>query len=116
VGVIASSDSFYLGQSRLGFKNYETAASRDLIGDLQKANVIGFEMETSTIFVLSNIYDLRAGSICAVYANRTKDEFVAGAGEKECVHAANEAVRILSHWDSLRNRAGRRWFYPDLAK
>lgn len=116
VGVIASSDSFYLGQSRLGFKDYETTESRNLIADLQKANVIGFEMETSTIFVLSNIYGLRAGSICAVYANRTKDEFVAGAGENECVQAANEAVRILSHWDALRSRAAKRWFYPDLAR
>lgn len=114
VGIIASSDSFYLGQSRPGFKDYETSASRNLISDLRKANVIGFEMETSTVFVLANIYGLRAGSICAVYANRTKDEFIAGAGETECVRAANEAVKILSEWDAKKSKAGKPWYYPNL--
>lgn len=114
VGIIASSDSFYVGQSRPGLGGYETMASKNLIMDMQKANVIGFEMETSTIYVLSNIYRLRAGAICAVYANRTKDQFVAGAGEIECIRAGNEAVKILSEWDSRKSAAQKRWFYPAL--
>lgn len=96
VGVVASSDSFYVGQARPGFKGYAPSWSKNIIPDLRKAHVLGFEMETSAIYVLASVYGLRAGSVCAVYANRVTDKFAPGAGESNCIRVANEAVRILA--------------------
>ena len=56
-------------------------------------------MEAATLFTLANLYNLRSGAICVVYANRIKDEFKPGAGEENCIKAANEAVKILNEQD-----------------
>ncbi len=116
VGLLASSDSFYVGQGRPGFRDYFPSWAEKLVPDLQKARVLGFEMETSALYVIAHIYGLRAGSVCAVYADRVKDRFVAGAGEQDCIRAANEAVRILSTWDRESEKAGKEFFYPGLLK
>ena len=104
VGVMATSDSFYVGQARPGFRDYEPSWSKDLIPDLQKVGVLAFEMETSVIYVLASLYNLRAASICAVYANRLTGEFVEGAGEEECIKVANEAITLLNKWDEGSRR------------
>ncbi|MFX0056482.1 MAG: uridine phosphorylase [Promethearchaeota archaeon] len=106
LGVSASTDSFYLGQSRPGFNGYTQSFSETLIDDLQKANVVNFEMEAATIFTLANIFGFRSGAVCAVYANRVKDKF-AVAGEEDVITCGNEAVRILAEMDEEKAIAGR---------
>jgi uridine phosphorylase len=114
VGYTASSDSFYVGQGRPGFHNYLPKDTEKLVSFLGSVNVLTFEMEASTIFTLAGIYGLRAGCICAVYANRITDEFRI-AGEEEACRTAVEAVRILSKWDRDRERSGRRYWCPSLS-
>lgn len=114
VGYTASSDSFYVGQGRPGFHNYLPKDTEKLVSSLGSVNVLTFEMEASTIFTLAGIYGLRAGCICAVYANRITDEFRI-AGEEEAGRTAVEAVRILSKWDRDRERSGRRYWCPSLS-
>ncbi|MFW9862103.1 MAG: uridine phosphorylase [Candidatus Thorarchaeota archaeon] len=106
LGVSASTDSFYLGQSRPGFNGYTQSFSETLIDDLQKANVANFEMEAATIFTLANIFGFRSGAVCAVYANRVKDRF-AVAGEEDVIACGNEAVRILAEMDEEKAIAGK---------
>ncbi|MHA1740652.1 MAG: nucleoside phosphorylase, partial [Candidatus Thorarchaeota archaeon] len=48
LGISASTDSFYLGQSRPGFNGYVQTMSENLIKDLTRANVANFEMEAAT--------------------------------------------------------------------
>ena len=98
VGITATTDSFYCGQARLGFKGYKQSLMDDLIPDLRAANVYNFEMEAATIFTLANLFGLRAGAICAVFANRVTDEFKV-VGEEEAGKTATEAVKILHEWD-----------------
>ncbi|MGY5874614.1 MAG: uridine phosphorylase [Candidatus Thorarchaeota archaeon] len=98
LGISASTDSFYLGQSRPGFNDYEQEWSKSLITELQRANVANFEMEAATVFTLANIYGFRSGAVCAVYANRVRDEF-AVRGEKDVIKCGNEATKILSEMD-----------------
>ncbi len=114
VGVVASTDSFYLGQGRPGFKGYMTPRAASIIPELQAAGVLGFEMEAATIFTLSQLYGARAGCVCSVVANRDTDEFVVDAGVKEAARVASEAVKILSEWDSIKRGRGKKWFYPGL--
>jgi len=114
VGLTASTDSFYVGQARPGFKNYLPSWTENLISDLQACGVLNFEMEASTIFTLSSIYGVRAGSICAVLANRVTDEFSEDAGVEDCIRVANEAVKILYDWDCLKASKGKRYFHPSM--
>ncbi len=99
LGISASTDSFYLGQSRPGFRGYTQSMSETLIKDLTKANVANFEMEAATLFTLGNIYGFRTGAACAVYANRVRDEF-AVKGESDVIKCGNEAVKILVDMDT----------------
>ncbi|MEM2658946.1 MAG: uridine phosphorylase [Zestosphaera sp.] len=102
VGITASSDSFYVGQGRPGFKNYLPRQWSDIHLRLAEVNVLNFEMEAATIFTLANIYGGRGGAVCAVIANRATDEFAPGAGIENAVRVANEAVKILKEWDDLK--------------
>lgn len=115
VGVTASTDSFYTGQGRKGFGGYEWSYSRQVVGDLRAMGVLNFEMEASVIFTLAGIYGMRAGAVCAVFANREEGTFGV-AGESEAAAVACEAVRILAEWDELKERNGKRWFYPGLLR
>ncbi len=98
VGLTASTDSFYIGQERPAIdfmpKKYE-----GFIEELKKLKVLNFEMEMSTLFVLSHILGIRAGGVCAVFANRETNVFEK-KGEKEAAKVASEAVKILQEWES----------------
>jgi uridine phosphorylase len=113
VGVTATTADFYAGQNR---PTPKTPASRteDLVSTLQTAGVLNFEMETATLYTLACLYGLRAGSICAVYANRRTDKFKPDAGEKDVIKIANEATKILYEWDEKKRKKGKRWLFPSL--
>lgn len=116
VGITASTDSFYTGQGRPGFKGYMQSWMKNIIPDLQAARVLNFEMESATLFTLANIYGVRAGMVTAVVANRVTGEMIPGAGEEDTIKVANEAIRILYEWDELKKRTGKKYFYPSLLK
>ncbi|MGB9713446.1 MAG: nucleoside phosphorylase [Candidatus Bathyarchaeales archaeon] len=110
VGITATTADFYAGQSRPS----KTRQTEDLLPVLQKAGVLNFEMETATLFTLASLYGLRAGSVCAVYANRCHDKFEEGAGEENAIKVTNEAVRILHEWDRLKKEKNKQLFFPSL--
>jgi uridine phosphorylase len=98
VGLTASTDSFYAGQSRDGFEGFRARNSEEKIDELQAANVLNFEMEASAILTLANIYGLRAGAVCTVYADRTSGEFRV-TGEERAAKTASKAVSLLAEMD-----------------
>jgi uridine phosphorylase len=112
VGITATTADFYAGQSRPS----KTFASQmeDLLPTLQKARVLNFEMETATLYTLTSLYGLRAGSICAVYGNRCTNKFKEGAGEEKAIKIANEATKILCDWDKEKRKKRKRWLFPSL--
>jgi uridine phosphorylase len=109
VGVTATTADFYAGQNRP-----TKTQTMNVLPTLQKAGVLNFEMETSTLFTLASLYGLRAGAVCAVYANRCIGEFKPGAGEEDAIKVANEAVKILHEWDQRKQAKGKKWFYPSI--
>ena len=113
LGVGASTDSFYVGQGRPGFKDFSQSTHEHITEDLQRASVLNFEMETSCIFTLSSLYGLRAGAVCAVFANRVTGKFNV-TGEEKAGKAASEAVNILHEWDKVKADKKKKWFYPSL--
>ena len=115
VGVTATTADFYAGQNRQAPGNC-SPASGNMLPTLQKAGVLNFEMETATLYTLASLYVLRAGAVCAVYANRCTDEFKIGAGEENALRIANQAVKILSEWDRLKSTHKKRWLFPSLIR
>lgn len=113
VGVTATTSDFYAGQNR-PTTGASTSQMEDLLPVLQRANVLNFEMETATLYTLASLYGLRAGSICAVYANRCTNEFKPGAGEESAIKIANEAVKLLNSWDVRRKKEKKRRLFPSL--
>lgn len=114
LGISASTDSFYLGQSRPGFQGYKQDYSEALIQELQRAKVLNFEMEAATLFTLGNLYGFRTGAICAVYANRVKDEFRV-QGEENAIRCGNETIRILAEMDGEKSKANKNYWYRGIA-
>ena len=112
VGIGCTTCDFYAGQQR----PTKCMQTQNLTETLQKANVLVFEMEAATLFTLANIYNLRSGAICTVYANRTKNEFKPGTGEEKCIKAANTAIKILNKWDQKKSKTGKKWLYPAILK
>lgn len=108
-GVTCSTDSFYAGQGRPGFGGFEAAGADELVDELQAAGVLNFEMEASAILTVANLYGLRAGAVCTVYANRVTGEFRA-EGERHAGEVASKAAAILAAMDRATAEAGAdRW-------
>ena len=99
VGVSCTTASFHCGQARRGFNDYTQSKLENKIKDLQKAGVLNFEMEAATILTLAGIYNLRAGAVFAVVADRNKNKFVY-SGIEDSIIIANEAVKILTTKDN----------------
>jgi uridine phosphorylase len=98
VGLTASTDSFYAGQSREGFEEFLARDAEANIEELRRAGVLNFEMEASAILTLANVYGLRAGAVCTVYADRTTGEFEV-VGERRAAKTASLAVSLLAEMD-----------------
>ena len=108
-GVTCSTDSFYAGQGRPGFGGFEGADADALVDELQEAGVLNFEMEAASILTVANLYGLRAGAVCTVYANRVTGEFRT-EGERRAGEVASLAAAILAEMDRVKTNAGAdRW-------
>jgi uridine phosphorylase len=112
VGITATTADFYAGQSR--HLKTTTTQTENLLPILQRARVLNFEMETATLYTLANLYGLRAGSVCSVYANRCTNEFKPQSGEETAIKIANEATKILHEWDKKKRKKKKRWLFPSL--
>ncbi|SDQ59162.1 nucleoside phosphorylase [Natronobacterium texcoconense] len=104
-GVTMSADSFYAGQGRPGYDGFEAAGSEELVDQLKEANVKNIEMEASAIMTLANLYGLRAGAVCTVYANRETGEFRT-EGESRAAETATLATHLLAKMDAKKREAG----------
>jgi uridine phosphorylase len=105
VGLTASTDSFYAGQSRAGFEDFRARGSEGDVAELQDAGVLNFEMEASAILTLASIYGLRAGAVCTVYADRTTGEFRA-VEDRRAARTASLAVSLLARMDDRVAESG----------
>jgi len=110
VGITATTADFYAGQNRP--TRVALIQLEDLLPTLQRDGVLNLEMETATLYTLASLYGLRAGSVCAVYANRCTNEFNPQAGEDNAIKIANEAAKILHEWDKIKRKKKKQWFYP----
>jgi len=63
-GVTVSTDTFWAAQARgSGYMNYVPVKYRDVLHEWQKLNILGVDMELSTLFTLCNVFDLEAVAV-----------------------------------------------------
>lgn len=98
VGITASSDTFYPGQERYdSCSKYVIKDFQGTMKEWQKLNVLNYEMESATLFTVTNALGLRAGCVTGVIANRIKGEGITDLeiGEKNVVDVAVAAMKLL---------------------
>lgn len=95
VGTGCTTGSFVAGQGRAAFTGYESPEGIRLFEEMRAAGVLNFEMEAAALLTLARLFNLRAGAICSVIANRVTgvwDE--AGGIARACRVAAEALVRL----------------------
>jgi uridine phosphorylase len=102
VGLTATAPGFFAPQGR----RMRTLPVRypELADELRRQRVANLEMESSALFVLAGLAGLRAGTVCAAYAQRTDGTFIDGAAkeaaEARCIDAGLAGIRLLGEVDS----------------
>lgn len=115
VGITASTDSFYTGQGRPGLHNYMPSFKENILRDMQAAGVKNFEMEVAPLLTFASLFDLRAGAICFVIANRVTDEFeIRDEWAVATAKVASRAITILAGWDATKKKSSKNFLYPGL--
>lgn len=115
VGVTASADGWYVTQGRTGYRGYRPSWMRELITDLRQSRVIGMEAESAGLYTVAGIYGLRAAAVCAVYADRLRDEF-APRGMDRCIATVTRAAQVLRRMDAEREASGSAWWTPQFPR
>jgi uridine phosphorylase len=100
IGICASCDSFYQGQSRMNtYKKSPLSSESKRLELLKDMGVLSFEMETATLFVQAMTYGLRAASILGVILNRNETESIEHSKiekiEKKSIRVALRACALL---------------------
>ncbi len=101
LGISASTDTFWPQQER--YDSFTGYVLKDLQGKLKEYQALGvtnYEMEAATVFVVAEVFGLRAGAICGVIAKRTSSEAVAPKevyrlSEKRFQAVVKKALEIL---------------------
>ncbi|MBC7659343.1 MAG: uridine phosphorylase [Chitinophagaceae bacterium] len=77
IGIVASSDTFYQGQSRTDSfrKGFVHEALGNRFEDMKALNVLSFEMECATVLTQCAAYGLSAAAVLGVLVNRNRTEF-----------------------------------------
>lgn len=99
IGITATAPGFYGAQGRkvAGFP----LRYPDMVDYFREIGVLNFEMETSALLTLANMKGFRAGSICAVYADRYHYKFITPAlkeqAEINCIKTGLKAIELLNN-------------------
>jgi len=113
-GLTATASGFYGAQGRniAGFPVKDAG----LFDRLTKQGIKNFEMESSTLFTLASLRGFRAGTVCAVFASRSKGTFIdpdqKEAAEMRAIRTTLDAFEIIGRMDKQKGDAS--FWLPDL--
>lgn len=116
VGITATAPGFYGAQGRVipGFPSRRLGIDEELA----RQGVKNLEMETSCLLTLATLRGFRAGAVCAVYANRTRNAFIdedeRARAELDCTNTGLRALHLVSRMDDERGDAP--YWHPGLAR
>jgi len=75
-----------------------------------------FERETSIIYVMASLFNYRAGAVNAVVNSTPKGDLEVGVGSDETFRTVLEGIKILSEWDAIKEKSGRKHLLPSMLK
>ncbi len=104
VGITASADTFYPGQER--YDSYHGYVRRSLQGsmaEMQKINVLNYEMESATLLTMASVFGHQAGCVLGVIVNRTEQEGIKAEVVKEAEENAI-SVAVLAMEKLIENK------------
>jgi uridine phosphorylase len=114
LGLTATAPGFYGAQGRpipqlpLRFP--------DLVGRMAAQGVVNFEMEASAVLTLAALAGCRAGVVCTVFAQRTRERFATAEqrrlAEDGLIDTGLEALHVLAAMDEQRTGSGERYWRP----
>ena len=106
-GLTATAPGFYGAQGRRvpGFPPRDA----EIPAKLDRMNVANLEMESSCLFTLAQLSGARAGAVCAIYANRHKNQFIDSEtkdlAERRCLETGLAAFEVLANIDRAKGKA-----------
>jgi uridine phosphorylase len=111
LGITATASGFYGAQGRK-VPGFPMPRDVDLPAKLDEMNVSNMEMEMSSLLTLSSLANVRAGGVCAIYAQRHENVFIdtktKDLAEKRCIEAGLTAIEFLRRID-LEKGKGKFW-------
>ncbi len=117
LGLTATAPGFYGAQGRK-VPGLPQPRFPKLTAELERMNVTNMEMETSALLTLASVAGVRAGAVCAVYAERRHNKFIDGElkdkAELNCIKCGLGALETLSRMDAAKSKARARWWRPSL--
>lgn len=116
LGITASASGFFGAQGR-DIPNFPIN-DRNLPEKLAERKVVNFEMESSTLFTLSSLGNFRAGTVCAVYANRPKKVFIdpnkKKKAERDAIICGLNAALIINKMDIIKEEHNTKYWHSFL--
>jgi len=98
-GITASTDSFYPGQQRTDTKTQYIIPPWDqAITMWRQLQVLNYEMESSTLFVLGSVMSLKVGCITSVIVERDQGETFESSSQEGVSPAWLVAKKALGFW------------------
>jgi uridine phosphorylase len=117
LGLTATAPGFYGAQGRM-VPGLPQPRFPKLTAELERMNVANLEMETSALLTLASVAGVRAGAVCAIYAERRHNRFIDGElkekAEMNCIRCGLGALEALSRMDAAKTKARARWWRPSL--
>lgn len=114
VGITATGSGFYGAQARdlPGFP----LRYPNRLAELERQGIKNFEMESSCLFTLASLRGVRAGAVCAIYADRHKRAFLSpddqDVAELRCISVG---LRAFHHVVALdQSRGNKPHWHPGL--
>ena len=111
LGITATASGFYGAQGRT-VPGFPPPINKDLPAKLDTMNVSNMEMEASCLFTMSALANVRAGAVCAIYAQRHENKFIdtqtKNLAEKRCIETGLKAVELLQKIDAEKGK-GKCW-------
>lgn len=104
LGLTATASGFYGAQGRKvpGFP----PRNPEIFAELDRMNVLNLEMESSCLFTLAALTNLRAGTVCAAIANRHANEFIdtdaKHKAERDCIEMGLAAFEVIAKIDKAK--------------
>ncbi|HPC81994.1 MAG TPA: uridine phosphorylase [Thermoanaerobaculaceae bacterium] len=99
VGITAACDTFYPGQERYDtFTGYVPRRFQGSLEEWRHLQVLNYEMESATLFVIASVFGLKAGMVASAIVSRarseTPDDTVLALAEENLARVMKRALQI----------------------